>query len=65
MYQDDSYGRAGYNGVLDALASRDMEPAAVGRYTRNTLAVKTAVLELQRGMPQAVIIVGPINRWLS
>ena len=58
VYQDDSYGRAGYNGVLDALASRDMEPAAVGRYTRNTLAVKTAVLELQRGMPQAVIIVG-------
>ena len=58
VYQDDSYGRAGYNGVLDALDSLGMEPAAVARYTRNTLAVKTAVLELLRGRPQAVIIVG-------
>ena len=58
VYQDDSYGRAGYNGVLSALDSRGMEPAAVGLYTRNTEAVKTAVLELLRGMPQAVIIVG-------
>ena len=58
VYQDDSYGRAGYNGVLSALVARGMEPAAVGRYTRNTLAVKTAVLELLRGEPQAVIIVG-------
>ena len=58
VYQDDSYGRAGYNGVLNALDSRGMEPAAIARYTRNTLAVKTAVLELLRGKPQAVIIVG-------
>ena len=58
MYQDDSYGRAGYNGVLTALDDIGMEPASVGVYTRNTLAVKTGLLDLNRGVPQAVIVVG-------
>ena len=58
VYQDDSYGRAGYNGVTSALERREMEPAAVGRYTRNTLAVKTALLDVRQGSPEAVIIVG-------
>lgn len=58
VYQDDSYGRAGFNGVTGALERRDMEPAAVGRYTRNTLAVKTALLDVRQGSPEAVIIVG-------
>ncbi len=58
LFQDDSFGRAGYNGVLAALDRRDMEAAAVGSYTRNTTAVKTAILELRENDPQAVIIVG-------
>ena len=58
MYQDDSYGRAGYRGVISALERREMEPAAIGLYTRNTLAVKTALLDLSRGAPEAVILVG-------
>ena len=58
MYQDDSYGLAGYNGVLAALDDLGMEPASVAVYTRNTLAVKTGLLDLDRGVPQAVIIVG-------
>ena len=58
VYQDDSYGRAGFNGVTGALERREMEPAAVGRYTRNTLAVKTALLDVRQGSPEAVIIVG-------
>ena len=58
MYQDDSYGRAGYIGTRDALARRDMAPAAVGLYTRNTLAVKSALLDLARGSPEAVVIIG-------
>ncbi len=58
VYQDDSYGRAGYNGVTSALDRRGMEPAGVGRYTRNTLAVKTALLDVGQGSPEAVIIVG-------
>ncbi len=58
MYQDDSYGRAGLRGVELALERRDSEPVAVGVYTRNTTAVKTALLDLQAGSPQAVIIIG-------
>ena len=58
MYQDDSFGRAGLNGALAALTKRGMEPAAVGLYPRNTTAVKTGLLDLQRGDPEAVILVG-------
>ena len=58
MYQDDSYGRAGYTGTRDALARRGMTPAAVGLYTRNTLAVKAALLDLEEGSPEAVVIIG-------
>ena len=58
MYQDDSYGRAGYQGAKSALARRGMEPVSVGLYPRNTLAVKTGLLDLRRGDPEAVIIIG-------
>ena len=58
LYQDDSYGRSGYNGAQAALGRRGMEAVAVGRYTRNTSAVKTAVLDLQEGRPEAVIMIG-------
>ncbi|MYD92582.1 MAG: ABC transporter substrate-binding protein [Chloroflexi bacterium] len=58
LYQDDSYGRAGYNGVQAALERRDMTLAAVGVYPRNTTAVKTALLDLREGQPEAVIMVG-------
>ena len=58
LYQDDSYGRSGYDGVQQALARRGSEAVAVGRYTRNTSAVKTALLDLQEGNPEAVIMIG-------
>ena len=58
LYQDDSFGRAGLVGATLALQRRDMEPVSVGFYPRNTLAVKTALLDLQRGNPEAVIMVG-------
>ncbi len=58
MYQDDSFGRAGYNGTRAALARRAMEPVAIGLYPRNTIAVKSGLLNLERGNPQAVIIIG-------
>ena len=58
LFQDDSFGRAGYNGVLAALDRRDMELTAVGSYTRNTTAVKTAMVDIQMNNPDAVIIVG-------
>ena len=58
MYQDDSFGRAGYVGAVNALRSRGMSPVGIGLYTRNTTAVKTAVLDIERSGPEAVIIVG-------
>jgi ABC-type branched-subunit amino acid transport system substrate-binding protein len=58
LYQDDSYGRAGLNGVQAALDRRGMPMAAVGVYPRNTVAVKTAMLDLREGQPEAVIMIG-------
>ncbi len=58
LYQDDSFGRAGYLGARKALEKRGMAPASIGLYTRNTLAVKTALLDLRHGDPEAVILVG-------
>ena len=58
LYQDDSYGRAGLAGTLQALGRRDMKLAAEATYPRNTAAVKTAVLDLRLGQPEAIIIVG-------
>ena len=58
LYQDDSFGRAGYRGVRLALDRRAMEPVSIGLYPRNTTAVKTALLDLQRGDPEAVIMIG-------
>ena len=43
LYQDDSFGRTGYNGARIALARRGLEPVGVGLYPRNTTAVKTAL----------------------
>ena len=58
MYQDDSFGRAGYNGTMAALERRGMKLAGEGLYPRNTTAVKTGLLDLRRGNPEAVILVG-------
>jgi ABC-type branched-subunit amino acid transport system substrate-binding protein len=58
LYQDDSYGRAGLNGVQAALTKRGLDLVAVGVYTRNTTAVKTALLELRSAEPEAVVLIG-------
>ena len=58
MYQNDSFGRAGFRGVVGALDRRDMEPTSIGIYPRNTTAVKTALLDLRQGDPEAVIMIG-------
>ncbi len=58
MYQDDSFGRAGYRGVRQALERRSMEPVAIGVYQRNTTAVKTGLLNLHSANPDAVILIG-------
>ena len=58
MYQDDSFGRAGYRGVRRALERRNMVPVAVGVYPRNTTAVKTGLLDIRNANPGAVILIG-------
>ncbi|MYA11558.1 MAG: ABC transporter substrate-binding protein [Gemmatimonadetes bacterium] len=58
LYQDDTYGLAGLNGVMQALERRDMALVGTGTYVRNTIAVKRALLRLQESRPQAVIIIG-------
>ncbi|HYM33538.1 MAG TPA: ABC transporter substrate-binding protein [Candidatus Cybelea sp.] len=58
FYQDDGYGRAGLDGVKRALAKRNISLVAEGTYERNTTAVKQAVLDIRKGEPQAVIMIG-------
>lgn len=58
LYQDDSYGRSGLQGVRRALEKRRIELIGAGTYMRNTTAVKTALLELKRKRPEAIIVVG-------
>jgi ABC-type branched-subunit amino acid transport system substrate-binding protein len=59
FYQDDSFGRAGLDGVKKAMAKRGMQLVAEGTFERNTLAVKTALLTIRRIEPEAVVMVGP------
>ncbi len=58
VYQDDSFGRAGYQGSLLALKRRGMQPVATGLYPRNTTNVKKALIDVREGNPEAVILVG-------
>jgi branched-chain amino acid transport system substrate-binding protein len=58
LYQDDSFGRAGLEGVTEALGKRGMGLVAEGTYMRGTTAVKRALLAIRKGHPQAVVMVG-------
>jgi len=58
LYQDDSFGRAGIEGVTKALEKRGLALVAEGTYMRGTTAVKRALLAIRKGRPQAVVMVG-------
>jgi branched-chain amino acid transport system substrate-binding protein len=58
LYQDDAYGEAGLAGVKKALEKRGMSLVAEGKYERNTTAVKSALLEIRKAEPEAVVMVG-------
>ena len=58
LYQDDTFGRAGLSGVSKAMEKRGMKLVAEGTYERNTTAVKTALLEIRKADPEAVVMVG-------
>lgn len=59
LYQNDSYGFDGLRGVQAAVQEIEgTKLVSSGTYRRNTLAVKTALLDIKRGKPQAVIAIG-------
>ena len=58
LYQDDGFGRVGLAASRAALERRDMELVAEGTYTRNSRAVKEALLDLREADPDAVVMVG-------
>ena len=58
LYQDDGFGRVGLSGVTKALEARGMSLVAEGTYTRNTVAVKSALLDIRKAKPQAIVMVG-------
>ncbi|ATF20191.1 ABC transporter substrate-binding protein [Phaeobacter gallaeciensis] len=58
LYQDDGFGRVGLSGVTAALEKRGMTLVAEGTYTRNTTAVKKALLTIRKAKPDAVVMVG-------
>ncbi len=59
LYQDDAFGRAGLAALRAALAKTGVELAAEAVFERNTLAVKSALLTMQRARPEAVVLIGP------
>jgi branched-chain amino acid transport system substrate-binding protein len=59
LYQDDAFGLAGLDGMQRALAKRNMSLVASGSFKRNTTAVKSALLDIMKAAPEAVVTVAP------
>lgn len=58
FYQNDSYGKAGREGVSRALKKRGLKIAAEGRYRRNTLSYRNALQTINLSKSEAVIMIG-------
>jgi branched-chain amino acid transport system substrate-binding protein len=59
LYQDDAFGLAGLEGVQRAMSKRNMSLVAAGSFKRNTTAVKSALLDIMKAQPEAVVTVAP------
>ena len=55
--QDDSYGQAGFDGVVRALKKQELAPHAVGMVKRNTVDVAEAVKTIVPTQPDAVVMI--------
>jgi ABC-type branched-subunit amino acid transport system substrate-binding protein len=55
FYQNDSYGKAGLEGVVRALKERELAPVALGTVERNTVDVAQAVKEIVPKTPNAIV----------
>ena len=58
LYQNDSFGRAGLNGLRRAVARHGLSLVSEADYPRNTEAIKIALLDLRRAHPEAIVIIG-------
>ena len=58
FYQNDTYGKAGLEGVTRALTKRDMKPVALATFERNTVDVAASLATILPAKPDAVIQVG-------
>lgn len=58
FYQNDGYGQAGLSGIEMALQKRGLELVATGTYERNTVAVKSGLLNIRKADPEAVVMIG-------
>lgn len=58
FYQNDSYGYTGLSGITKALEKRGLKLVSEGSYERNTVAVLGALNEIDRGNPEAIVLVG-------
>ena len=55
FYQNDSYGKAGLEGVMRALTKRNLKPAATVTVERNSVDVAGPLAEIIKASPEAVI----------
>ena len=55
FYQNDTYGKAGLEGVTRALAKRALKPLAAVTVERNSVDVAAALAEILKANPEAVI----------
>ena len=59
LYQDDAFGLTGLEGVQKAMAKRNISLFASGSFRRNTVAIKSALLDIMKAQPEAVVTVAP------
>jgi branched-chain amino acid transport system substrate-binding protein len=55
FHQNDAYGKAGLDGVTQALASRSLKPVATATVERNSVNVAQAVATINAAKPDAVV----------
>ncbi|MEO8924316.1 MAG: ABC transporter substrate-binding protein [Caldimonas sp.] len=58
FYQNDSYGKAGFDGVKRAMRPLGLEPVSLGTVERNTVDVDGAVKSILAARPVAIIQIG-------
>ena len=58
LYQNDSFGRAGLNGLRRAAARHGLSLVGEADYPGNTEAIKIALLDLRLSQPEAIVIIG-------